>query len=215
MLLRRKTTFTDHAFQRVGERLIEPPEELASILDNDLAVIVGVEPYSNRISRVFLSLADHEYYVAIQDFSTGSVVTVLPLDYYANLRASVPEKLLAEAAKKRGMEATVPEGLAGSRSLAASKDTPPSVIQITAVNSHNRPPVKNLGSWPLADVPPEISDLVANPAFLQEILTRLAAKGVECTRDLKTPIDSQKERAARRNRARKIARVSPPTALLI
>lgn len=185
MLLRRRTTFTDHAYERVGQRLIESPDELASILDNDLAVIAGVEPYSNRLSRVFLSLADHEYYVAVQDFSTGSVVTVLPLDYYANLQASVPEKLLHEAAKKRGMEAPVLESLTGTNSVETQHIVSSSVIRITAVNSQNRPPMKNLGSWPLADTPPELENLVANPAFIQEVLHRLAAKGIACTRKLK------------------------------
>lgn len=185
MILRQKTTFTDHALLRVGERLIESQEELASILDNDLAVIVGVEPYSNRLSRVFLSLADHEYYVAVQDFRTGSVITILPIEYYANLQADVPEKLLIKAAKKRGMDIAVPDDLVGTKSTGVTQTTPPSVLKITAVNYHNRPPLKNLGSWPLADAPSELGDLVANPEFIQEVLSRLAAKGVACTRDLK------------------------------
>jgi hypothetical protein len=54
-------------------------------LDQKLALNTGRTPGFNRNHLLFYSAPDHDFYVAIQDGLTGTVVTVLPLAYHANL----------------------------------------------------------------------------------------------------------------------------------
>lgn len=83
------TRYTKHGLSRVSERLSISPAYAASILDADLAVTLGVQPFSNKLARLFFSLLDDRFYVAIQDFATGHVITVLTLSYYENLHGRV------------------------------------------------------------------------------------------------------------------------------
>lgn len=44
----------------------------------------------NKNHILFYSASDDDFYVAIQDGLTGTVVTVLPLEYHANLARKIP-----------------------------------------------------------------------------------------------------------------------------
>lgn len=46
---------------------------------------MGSKPGFNRDHLLFYSAPDDDFFVAIQDRLTGTVVTVLPLDYHSNL----------------------------------------------------------------------------------------------------------------------------------
>jgi len=78
-----RTTFTSHALNRVYERLSLSADEISSIIDNDLACLLGEEtgPH-DRIHKLFYSLPDDKYFVAVQDQKNGEVVTILPIDYH-------------------------------------------------------------------------------------------------------------------------------------
>jgi len=80
-----KTHFTHHAYERIGERVRISPEQLARLIDNDLTVPLGMEPGRTRIHRLFYSHIDEQCFVIIQDERTGSVITVLPVDYHERI----------------------------------------------------------------------------------------------------------------------------------
>lgn len=83
--------FSRHAFKRVAQRTLLSCEEIAEILDRGLVVNTGQRPGFNRVHLVFYSHVDNEYFVAIQDVITGTVITILPLDYHENLAWEISE----------------------------------------------------------------------------------------------------------------------------
>lgn len=81
-----KARFTRHGHIRVvgsedEERRLElSQEEVAKILDGDLAIPVGTD--RGRIHRAFYSPADDDCFIAVQDRVTGDVVTILPFSHH-------------------------------------------------------------------------------------------------------------------------------------
>lgn len=69
---------TTHCSQRLKERMSLIQEELCRILNDDLVVLVGQESGTHRIHKLFYSIYDKTYYVAVQDEETGGVITILP-----------------------------------------------------------------------------------------------------------------------------------------
>ncbi len=76
------TNFSFHAFKRINSRISLSHSDLAEIIDADLVVNTGCETNSNRAHKLFYSERDGMCFVAIQDVKTGTVITVLPLDYH-------------------------------------------------------------------------------------------------------------------------------------
>ena len=83
--MKRFTHFSRHAFERVVQRTKLSAEEIARILDRGLYVNTGRRPGFDKTHLAFYSAPDNEVFVAIQDCVTGTVVTILPLEYHANL----------------------------------------------------------------------------------------------------------------------------------
>ena len=83
--------FSQHAFKRVAQRTLLRCEEIAAILDRGLVVNTGQRPGFNRVHLVFYSHLDNDYFVAIQDVTTGTVITILPLDYHETLAWGISE----------------------------------------------------------------------------------------------------------------------------
>ncbi len=83
--------FSRHAFVRIAQRTSLSCEEIAEILDRGLVVNTGRKPGFNRNHLLFYSHRDRDYFVAIQDGFTGTVVTILPLDYHENLAWKIGE----------------------------------------------------------------------------------------------------------------------------
>jgi hypothetical protein len=89
--------FSLHAWRRVRERLTLSPTEVAAILDYELAVPLGFDPSSNRLHRLFFSQPDFQCFVAVQDVSSGEVVTVLPMDYHSTCSFQVSQEAQTQA----------------------------------------------------------------------------------------------------------------------
>ncbi len=79
------THFSRHALVRAAQRTSLSCEDIAEILDRKLVVTIGITPGFNRKHLLFYSVPDDDYFVAVQDGLTGTVVTILPLDYHENL----------------------------------------------------------------------------------------------------------------------------------
>ena len=86
------THFSRHAFQRLTLRTHLSFETAAGILDKRLFVDTGTEPGFNREHLLFYSAPDDSFFVAIRDSQTGSVITILPLDYHENLAWRVSDE---------------------------------------------------------------------------------------------------------------------------
>lgn len=99
-LLRR---FTEHAMERVEERLRMEPRDILNVLNWDLAVTIGRE--NNRYHKLFFSEVDQDWFVAICDERTREVVTVLPYDYHnrwvISQGAMDEAREIAESGKKK------------------------------------------------------------------------------------------------------------------
>ena len=80
-----QTHFTHHAYERIAERVRIGFDQLARLIDNDLTVPLGMEPGTTRIHRLFYSHIDEQCFVLVQDERTGSVITVLPIDYHERI----------------------------------------------------------------------------------------------------------------------------------
>jgi hypothetical protein len=93
------THFSRHAFERLTQRTRLSCEEIARILDRRLVVNTGKAPGFNRNHLVFYSVPDDDFFVAIQDELTGTVITILPLEYQANLAWEISNEDCAEARK--------------------------------------------------------------------------------------------------------------------
>lgn len=83
--------FSRHAFKRIAQRTLLSCEEIAAILDRGLVVNTGQRPGFDRVHLVFYSHLDNDYFVAIQDVISGTVITILPLDYHETLAWGVSE----------------------------------------------------------------------------------------------------------------------------
>jgi hypothetical protein len=73
------TSFSKHAWLRILERVSLTIDDVALILDSDLAVNLGYQTGTRRLHRLFYSLPDRGYFVAIQDERNRVVITVLTL----------------------------------------------------------------------------------------------------------------------------------------
>lgn len=100
--------FSWHAFMRVRQRTSLSCEEIANILDSKLVVNTGRQPGFNRNHLLFYSLRDDVWFVAIQDGLTGTVVTILPLDYHQNLAWRISQAE-CEKAKEVFLTAQMPK----------------------------------------------------------------------------------------------------------
>lgn len=108
------THFSRHAFERLAQRTHLSCEEIARILDRGLVVNTGRKPGLNRNHLVFYSVPDDDFFVAIQDELTGTVVTILPLEYQANLAWQVSDEdcvkareILLSALKEESTQQTI------------------------------------------------------------------------------------------------------------
>lgn len=175
----RHTTFSRHACERVVERLTMEPDEVVDLLDWGLAVKIGEEKGTRRIHRLFYSHDDHQCFIAIQDEKTRTIVTILPVDYYATLAWKIPKPSFEEAEK------LVSCGTDAKPKTAATLDKDSTIGQAarrsfkitgTLMNLQKRPRFVNLGSWPAEAYDGLTSQLLQDTRFLQEMQSKLHVK---------------------------------------
>lgn len=171
-----KASFTCHAYSRVLSRLSLSPSEVADLLDYDLAVNVGIECGTSRVHRLFFSTPDRMCFVAVQDESTGEVVTILPIDYHETIGWKVSSNAMAEAKKMVFPEAAdvALEPVTCSEDIACS-----TVFRImTYVQCPDgRVQSLNLGSWPSKPYDGRIASLLEDDIFFMAIEERAISKG--------------------------------------
>lgn len=168
-----RATLRNHAKERLQQRTSFEPVAFLRLLDQNLSVSVGVESFTRRRHRLLYSEADKAHFVAIQDFETGEVITVLPIDYHENLAWKLSEKSLRKAVWL--VNPCLHQVLYG----ASPTPAPGSKCQVTGVffteGMHSRN--HNLGSHRFErGLPESPEDALADDCFIEKLLTKLQQK---------------------------------------
>ena len=89
--------FSNHALQRIEQRTLLEPNEIADIIDFGLALDTGKEIIFEKTHWLIYSIKDKCHFFIIQDKFTGLVITILPTQYHDNLAWSVDKECFAQA----------------------------------------------------------------------------------------------------------------------
>lgn len=191
-----KTIFSIHAFKRVSSRISMTHHELAKLLDNDLVVTIGDEKKSNRVHKLFYSQKDRLCFVAIQDVKTGTVITVLPIDYHHNIAwvvsidAQVQAKKIILNRNKASQQNSQPKKKQTAKKpkkLKKAKQTQKAInnalvfrISCNMVDEYGNYKKRiNLGSWPCRPYEHKVDVLVQDKTFVQTLIKRVTKKMIE------------------------------------
>ena len=163
MTTQAKAKLSEHALQRVSERLHLTDTEVLEILDNDLTVDIGTEDV--RVHRLFYSTVDEMCFVAIQDSWDGIVITVLPLDYHANVAWDVSDEAQDKA---KALFSTKPPVVTGNKP----------VLHLTAKAFKEDRSIRvfSVGAIPLDKYKGTIKEIINNEDFLREVAEKVAEK---------------------------------------
>lgn len=105
------TSLTIHGWQRLRERTQFEDIDVQGLITDGLSVNVGTENGTKRIHWLLWSEGDKEWFVVVRDENTGEVVTVLTLQFHANLAWPVTDlhmglaRKLAHSRTKPSLEA--------------------------------------------------------------------------------------------------------------
>lgn len=113
-----KVEITQHASERVFERLALNPTEVALLVEHK-SIPVGRDRTGLLVYSVFYSVPDDDYAIAVQDERTGEVLTVLPVNFG---KVVVSLDTLAMA-KELAVPSVRPELSAPSKGRGGSKKT--------------------------------------------------------------------------------------------
>jgi hypothetical protein len=161
--------FSQHAFVRIAQRSALSCEEIAEILDQKRCISVGKAPGFNREHWLFYSPEDCCCFVAIQDMMSGTVVTILPLDYHKKLAWEINP---ADCARAKELVTT-------SRTVHAETQT----ATIFSIRGHYLDETAEYKTKALLKIPTatyhhDLRQLLAD-AYLFENITKIAAdKGI-------------------------------------
>lgn len=162
--------FSNHAFDRLAQRSALFYHQVADLLDQGLVVNTGCKPGFNRAHLVFYSSIDDCCFVAIQDIVTGTVVTILPLDYHANLAWSIDEETQNKAKEKA----------LSLKKVSECKNQPPQSYLIYAhyVNEEGKYKSVKLTSYKAADYEHEFTKFINSAPWEKELEALLLNKNI-------------------------------------
>lgn len=182
-----ETNFSFHALNRVTGRLLLGHSELANIIDNQLTLDVGQEVNSNRVHKLFYSHRDNMCFVAVQDVKTGTIVTVLPIDYHNKIAWIVSTESQKQAKclflkventpavyESKGDDSEHPD-IADT----ATTETQPSIFKISVrlVDSFGfYRKILNIGSMPAAMYDYSIELLIMDENFISYLAEEIGKK---------------------------------------
>jgi len=176
-----ETKFSFHAYERVLGRISMTHRELADLLGADLVIVIGQEQNNNRVHKLFHSAKDNVCFVAIQDIKTGTVITVLPIDYHENICWSVSIDAQQQAKKI----ITKDECITSNIEVINSNAT---VFRISGnlVDDYGKYiKTLNLGSWPCTPYEHSVDSLIEDDKFKDFLVEKINEKlGTLCN----TPI---------------------------
>lgn len=181
-----KSHFSTHAFNRVSGRISLKHNEILRLLDSKTYINIGNESGNNKVHKLFFSIIDDLCFVAIQDDKTGTVVTILPIDYHNNIAWMVSFEAQLQAKKEyleiHKSENEIIKDLDVELNSAVAK-TLATKFKITGnvVDPYNNH-VKFVSLKSLSSIEHnnKISSLISSPDFLSEITERIKDKDLGC-----------------------------------
>ena len=84
-----RVKLTRHAAHRLNERCTLPFEKFKRQLNKGATIQLSQQRGGRHVHRLFFSIPDKAWLVAVQDDNDGGVLTTLPLAYFENLHGSV------------------------------------------------------------------------------------------------------------------------------
>lgn len=97
-----------HARSRIHQRCNTSEQAILDLLDAGACVDLGRKPGCNRRHLLFWSSIDQAAMVALRDADTGTLVTVLPLQYHAKLAWTVAADAVERARRLAAQRLTGP-----------------------------------------------------------------------------------------------------------
>lgn len=165
-----RSKLSDHAVDRIAERICETPSGLLEILNAGFGKRIGSTDYTKRIHRLVWSPKDDSLLVVIQDITDGTVLTVLTLDMYRN----VHKEKLTDRRIRTVINQMVHAGLAPGKLW-----EPGAVKEHVTIYAYirSRPSPVGLGRWKGKVTSLDLSKLGEKTEFWQWCVSRLQGKG--------------------------------------
>ncbi len=188
-LKKMEARLTFHATQRLAERTTLSEDDLFGLIHNRRCVIVGIEPYTNRLHKLFYSVTDKSHFVAIQDMANGEVITILPLDYHENLAWKISEKKLRQAVFH------VSPALHSALYPAAKIPSVPSIkcnIMLVIHSPGLQAIRENFGSHRFAARPADADEALGDPDFVEKLTNRFRERQIPIVEVEEILLDSKK-----------------------
>ena len=162
-----------HALDKIFERSSLTPGIITGIIANGLTIPIGHETGSNRRHLLFYSMYDEKCFVAVYDQKMSLVITLLPVNYHNRWRIDPETEIKA---KELALSSIANRGKEKYRTR--SEDSPQDMIEVfffSIIQDDDRRKVRKIpvGRWRMGQHADSFRDTLNNPAFLQEIQTRL------------------------------------------
>ncbi len=77
----KSVSYSQHAFDTVPQRLSLTQDEVATILALGKYVTIGLKPAERKAFKIFWSPRDRDCFFAIQNYTTGKIISIQPLHY--------------------------------------------------------------------------------------------------------------------------------------
>lgn len=162
-----------HALKRLNKRTQLSCEEIARILDKRLCVNIGSKPGIGKDHFLFYSLPDDDFFVAIQDRLDGTVITVLTLEYHANLAWTVTDQ---DCTKARDIFLNPP-----TQESAGQLGGSPCVLVISGhyIDSEGHQKTKSIFKTPSAPYQNDLKNIMEDEGFFTRLHEGAVAKGID------------------------------------
>lgn len=98
------TNFSHHANIRINERTSLKNKALSVLVDSDAFVHLGKVPGFNKEHLLIFSAVDEAHFILVRDYFTGTILTVLPLEFQWRIPRKITDEDL-ETAKELAVKA--------------------------------------------------------------------------------------------------------------
>ena len=166
--------FSRHALKRIKQRTGVNYFSIADMLGGGIAVDIGQESVFDRRHWLFYSEPDDSCFVAVQDSMSGLVITVLPLEYHANLAW----KVSADDCRKAKTLATSWTGSVNSHSSSTIR---PSIIIVKARYTSDAGYAKatTLTKFKASDYGSDLCKVLNDGSFESEVIYQCKKKAID------------------------------------
>jgi hypothetical protein len=169
------TQFSFNAYQRVREQLTMEPDEVAALLDGNLALKIGGEKEAGLVHRLFYSRRDAKYFIAVQAEKSQRVAAILPLDYYEKLTYKI-QKIAFIRAKR--LVSPADESVRRVRATPPKPAVTPPLpeefkVRVTVSGIPWHLHTLSLGFWPALKYESSIARLLQDAEFIQAMQAKI------------------------------------------